>query len=321
MEAIVWYGGADLRPQTVADPEPQVDHVVIDVSLAGVCGSDLHAIRGHHGPRRPPLILGHEFVGTVPGRDGRFAPFPLVVCGTCPACLRGEENLCATRGLIGLDRPGVFAERVLVREDALVRVPDGLADAEAVLTEPLATPLAALRAAGLAEGARIGVIGCGPIGLLAIHAARMLGLDVVAVEPVIERRRLAAAFGASESLADLEGFAGRGLDLVLDAVGIEATVVAGANAVRRGGTVAILGLAAETGRIPLADLVRRGVAVRGHYAYTRADFVAALRLLGDHPVAADWVTTVSLDDGVDGIQQLVARPDQVTKLVLSVGAR
>jgi threonine dehydrogenase-like Zn-dependent dehydrogenase len=319
MEAIVWYGGADLRSETVADPVPQADHVVVDVALAGVCGSDLHAIRGHHGPRRPPLILGHELVGTVAGREGRFAPFPLVVCGSCAACLRGEENLCATRGLIGLDRPGVFAERVLVREDALVAVPDGLADHDAVLTEPLATPLSALRAEGLAAGARIAVIGCGPIGLLAVHAARSLGLDVIAVEPVAERRRVADRLGAEETHADLAAIAGRELDLVLDAVGIEPTVAAAIDAVRRGGSVVILGLAAETGQIPLADLVRRGISVRGHYAYTRADFAAALYLLADHPIAADWVTTVGLDAGVEGIHQLVAHPEQVTKLILSAG--
>jgi threonine dehydrogenase-like Zn-dependent dehydrogenase len=319
MEAIVWYGGADLRREMVPDPVPQTDHVVVDVTLAGVCGSDLHAIRGHHGPRRPPLILGHELVGTVAGREGRFVPFPLVVCGSCAACLRGEENLCATRGLIGLDRPGVFAERVLVREDALVAVPDRLADLEAVLTEPLATPLAALRAEDLPEGARIAVIGCGPIGLLAVHAARTLGLDVIAVEPVAERRRLAGDLGARETHSELGAIAGRGLDVVLDAVGIEATVAAGIDGVRRGGGVVILGLAAEVGQIPLADLVRRGIAVRGHYAYTRADFAAALRLLADHPIQADWATTVPLDASVDGIRRLVGHPEQVTKLILAVG--
>jgi L-gulonate 5-dehydrogenase len=74
--------------------------VAFDIALAGVCGSDLHPYRGHRGPRTPPLVLGHEAVGTVRGDDGRYVVFPIVSCGACPACLRGEENLCETRGLL-----------------------------------------------------------------------------------------------------------------------------------------------------------------------------------------------------------------------------
>src|SRR3954468_23971372 len=133
MRAIVWHGHADLRAEDVAAPVPGEGQVVMDIALAGVCGSDLHAIRGHHGPRRPPLILGHELIGTVAGREGRYVAFPLVACGECAACRRGEENLCERRGLLGLDRPGAFAERVAVPEEGLVALPDDLDDRLAVL--------------------------------------------------------------------------------------------------------------------------------------------------------------------------------------------
>jgi threonine dehydrogenase-like Zn-dependent dehydrogenase len=86
MDAVVWHGGADLRCEDVPEPVAAAGEVLVDVAVAGVCGSDLHAIRGHHGPRRPPLILGHELVGTVAGRPGRFAAFPLVACATAGAC-------------------------------------------------------------------------------------------------------------------------------------------------------------------------------------------------------------------------------------------
>jgi threonine dehydrogenase-like Zn-dependent dehydrogenase len=305
----------------VEEPSPGDGQVVLDISLAGVCGSDLHAIRGHHGPRRPPLILGHELVGAVAGRAGRFVAFPLVTCGTCPACRRGEENLCEHRGLLGLDRPGAFAERVAVREDALVSLPDGLDERIAVLVEPLATPLSALRSAEIVPGSRVGVIGCGPIGLLAIHAAARDGHEVVAVEPLAARRDLASSFGAARVEADLASVSGLGADVVFDAVGIAETVTGGTRMVRRGGSVIVLGLGAEEGVLPIADLVRRGVAIRGHYAYTAADFAAAAEMLRKQPPAGDWLTVVTLDQTPAGIRRLLEHPDTTTKVLIDVGAR
>lgn len=320
MRAIVWHGAADLRLEEVPEPAAEPGQVVVDVALAGVCGSDLHAIRGHHGPRRPPLVLGHELVGTVPGRAGRFAAFPLVTCGTCAACIRGEENLCERRGLLGLDRPGAFAERVAVREDALVALPDDLDSRLAVLVEPLATPLSALRGAGLGPGDRIAVLGCGPIGLLGVHAAVLEGLEVIAVEPVAGRRELARALGAAEVHADLGALEDARVDVALDAVGIPETVRAGLRGLRRGGQVIVLGLAAEEGVLPIADLVRGGIGLRGHYAYTAGDFADAARLLHEHPLPTDWLTEVPLADTARGIQDLLERPDRTTKVLVDVGA-
>jgi L-gulonate 5-dehydrogenase len=122
----------------VVEPERTDCQLLFDVGLAGICGSDLHPYRGNPEPRRPPLVLGHEAVGTVAGRPGRFVLFPLVTCGVCHACARGEVQLCERRGLVGLDRHGVLAQRIAVDDDALVPVPDGLDDRLAALVEPLA---------------------------------------------------------------------------------------------------------------------------------------------------------------------------------------
>jgi threonine dehydrogenase-like Zn-dependent dehydrogenase len=318
MNAIVWHGGADLRYETVAEPLVAPGQVLVDIALAGVCGSDLHPIRGHNGPRRPPLILGHEVLGRIDGRDGRYVAFPLAVCGQCPSCRRGEENLCARRGLLGLDRPGVFTERVSVPEDSLFRVPDELDDRVAVLVEPLATSLSALRAESLEPGSHVVVLGCGPIGLLAIHTARHLGLRATAVEPLAERRELAAGLGADAVHEDLTAVRGLGADAVIDAVGIGETVSAGCAAVRRGAVVVVIGLGAEHGPVPIAQVVRDGIIVRGHYAYTRSDFGAALDLLASDPPNVDWLTLVALQDTAAGIQALIERPHSTTKVIVQM---
>ena len=107
-------------------PPPEGDGVLIRVASVGICGSDLHQYRGNPGPRRPPLLLGHEAVVTVAGRPGRFVLYPLVSCGECEACVRDEQNLCHRRGLLGFDRPGVFADSLAVDADAHIRLSVGL---------------------------------------------------------------------------------------------------------------------------------------------------------------------------------------------------
>jgi threonine dehydrogenase-like Zn-dependent dehydrogenase len=316
MRALVWQGGANLALQELPDPVPAAGEVLLDIHLAGICGSDLHAYRGHGGPRTPPLILGHEAVGTVAGLPGRFAVFPLVVCGECAACLRGEENLCARRQLLGMHRAGVFAERATVPRDTLLPVPEGLDDARATLVEPLAVCLSALRPHALGPGLRVLVIGCGPIGLLTLHAARSMGADVVVVEPVAERRAIAAAFGAPVVLEDVAAIEPGTADLAVDAVGLEATWQAGIGGLRPGGELVLVGLGQDTGPMPVADLVRRAIVVRGHFAYTRDDFSAALRMLADDPPPDGWVDVVPLAAGADAFARLSASPPSSIKVLL-----
>jgi threonine dehydrogenase-like Zn-dependent dehydrogenase len=319
MRALVWHGGDRLSIEELAEPETGDGHVVFDVVLAGICGSDLHPYRGHHGPRQPPLVLGHEAVGTVAGLPGRFVLFPLVSCGVCRACVRGDGQLCERRGLVGLDRQGVFAERIAVDAAALVPVPDSLDDRLCALVEPLAASVSALRLERVGRGDTVVILGSGPIGLLGVHAAVLLGARVLAVEPLTHRRELAARLGAGQVFADAAGVPSACADFAIDAVGIEATWRAGIAAVRAGGSVSVVGLGEAEGRIPMGDLVRRGIGVRGHYAYTRADFEAALELLVDAPPPIDWIDVVGLDEAAEGFRRLVEEPDSVTKVLVDVG--
>lgn len=317
MKALVWHGGQELGLEDLPEPEPAADEVMFEVELAGICGSDLHPYRGHPGPRRPPLVLGHEAVGTVAERPGRYTVFPVVACGRCRACLQGEENLCEERGLLGLDRQGVFAERVAVRADALVPVPAGLDDRIAVLVEPLATSLAVLRLDEVSAGERLLVVGGGPIGLLGVYAAAERGISVTCVEPVAERRALAKRLGAQPVLADPGDVPAGQADSAIDAVGIEEAWRTAITGVRSGGTVALVGLGQAEGGMPVGDLVRRGVTVRGHYAYTRRDFEDALALLAERPPPQDWLTVLALADGAEGFHRLVTEPAVVTKVLLA----
>ena len=317
MRALVWHGAASIDLEDLPEPPLDEGEVVLEVELAGICGSDLHAYRGHPGPRSPPLILGHEAVGSVAGRKGRFTVFPLVTCGACRMCMSEQENLCEQRHLLGLDLPGVFASQVVVREDALLPVPDGLDSRVAVLVEPLAASLSAWRVNGIAAGDSVLVVGGGPIGLLAVYLGAQRAARVVCVEPVAERRALAERFGAAGVLADTNAVRLGEADFAIDAVGVEETWRAAIGGVRSGGTVVLVGLGRAEGGMPVVDLVRRGVTVRGHYAYTRRDFEDALTLLAQSPPPLDWLTVMGLSEGAEGFRLLVEEPASVTKVLLA----
>jgi threonine dehydrogenase-like Zn-dependent dehydrogenase len=316
MRALVWHGGRSLAMEELPEPEAAAGEVVLDVGLAGICGSDLHPFKGHHGPRRPPLVLGHEVVGTVPGLPGRWSVFPLVVCGKCEACLAGRENLCPSRQLLGLHRPGVFADRVAVPRAALLEVPDGLSDHVAALVEPLAVCIAALAPARLGPDSRVLVLGCGPIGLLSVHLAARRGAEVVAVEPVQGRRAWASRLGAASALATADEADEMDVDLSVDAVGAEATWRTAIAKTRAGGEVVVVGLAQSDGGMPVADLVRRSIRLRGQFAYTRAEFAEALELLARDGLSTEWLEIMPLEQGLAAFSRLADAPDATAKILL-----
>lgn len=316
MEALVWLGGDKLSVENVERPEPSDGEALFRVSLAGICGSDLHAYRGAGGKRRPPLVLGHEAVGRVDGDDRLFAVFPLQGCGVCDTCRAGRENLCPDRRLLGLDRPGTFAELVAVPAAALVPVPAGVRADVAALTEPLATALAVFSGYELSPGQRVAVIGCGSIGLLAVFAAARAGCTVTAADPVASRREAAIEVGASDVVESAEQWPAGAADFVVDAVGIEPTWTAALKAVRPGGIVDVVGLGQASGIVAIGDMVRSGLTLRGTYAYSRADFAAALAMLAERPPSTSWLERLALKEGPAAFENLAAFRAQAVKILL-----
>jgi threonine dehydrogenase-like Zn-dependent dehydrogenase len=316
VKALVWYGTRDVRFEDAPDPEPGEDEVVFDVELAGICGSDLHGYRGHPGPRVPPLVLGHEVVGSVAGEQ--YTLYPLAGCGTCDHCLAGEDNLCASWRLLGLHRAGVFAERVVVPRSSLVALPAGLEPRRGVLAEPLACCVGALAPYELAAGSEVAVLGCGPLGLLTVYLAARTGARVTAVDPVPERLERAQRLGAQAVAESGEGLEAGSLDLVVDAAGFETTWRAGLAAVRNGGDVVMLGLGQADAPFPMAVLVRKAVRLRGQFAYSRAEFARAVGVLGECDLDLSWLSDAPLSDGAEAFANLVDRPAEFSKILLSL---
>ena len=318
MRAAIWLGEGSVEVREVDDPDPAPGEQVVRVIAAGICGSDLHAYRGRAGGRVPPLILGHE--ATVEDETGnRSAVFPLLDCGHCDACRRGDTNLCGTRGLLGLSRPGLLADLVSLPSSCLVPLPASIDAVAGAMIEPMATAMQVGRITGPGTGSRVLVIGAGAVGLLAVHALRSTGAAVDVVDPVGSRTSVAVRLGADRTggtPAELPDATGA-YDVVLDAVGAASTWADAILAVRNGGTIAMVGLAARTGELDMGQVVRRGVHVIGIYGYRRSDFAAALDLVARSPLQLDWMSVRPLTAAAEMFAALETDPAGVIKVVFA----
>jgi threonine dehydrogenase-like Zn-dependent dehydrogenase len=314
VRALVWLAPKSVELRNEPEPVARDDECIVTVLATGVCGSDLNGVRGLSSRRIPPLILGHE--ATVRADTGElFVAFPLSTCGRCDRCLEGAPNLCGNRSLLGLDRPGTFAERVAVSVGNLVPVPLGLGIVPASLTEPLATAMHVARQEGVSAGRTVLVIGCGSIGLLATYAFSRLGATVHATDPVAGRRAVASLLGADSILPSRDEIRPQTYDIIFDAVGIPATWSLAVASVRTGGSIAVVGLGQSEGLAPMGAVVQRGLTLRGYYAYTRDDFDAALKLLAISPPQTGWVRQVGLEEGAGILLRLVDDPALAAKVM------
>jgi 2-desacetyl-2-hydroxyethyl bacteriochlorophyllide A dehydrogenase len=316
--------------ESIDEPRQGGDDVLVRPDAAGICGSEIEGYLGRMPNRVPPLVMGHEFAGTVleSGRGARgdwtgrrVVVNPLLSCRVCARCKAGDRNLCADRRLIGVHVSGGFAERVAVPTSNLVALPDALDARIGALVEPLAN---AVHAVGLARRlvapANAVVLGGGTIGVFGLHAARAAGIpDVRVVEPNGDRRAAALAAGARAVHADASELAAeRNADLVIDAVGATATRRSALDIVRPGGAIVLLGLHEDETALPFHRVVRDQVALQGSFAYTDTDFAAALDLLTSGRVRLGAISGIlPLDAGPEAFASLAEGPTPLLKTFLS----
>ena len=311
------------------EPEPALDpgEVVLRIDAVGICGSDMHAYHGHDPRRNPPLILGHELSGTVvagPGIGRRFTANPLITCGTCEYCVQGRNNLCANRTMVGMTRPGAFAQRMSIPVASLVEIPEQMSARMAALTEPAATALHALNLSAralhrpLAEG-RLLIIGGGAIGMLAALLARNRGCADVRVAETNALRRASLERHAGVPAFDplVEKAADNAFDLVIDAVGAKATRAAAFAAVKPGGVIMHVGLQDWASEIDMRKLTLAEITLLGTYTYTTADLRATVAALQDGAFGdLAWVEERSLAEGAQAFRDLHEGRSAAAKIVL-----
>ena len=341
MKAVVWNGPEEMVVEEVPEPTLEPSTVIVRPGAVGICGSEIEGYLGKMGNRTPPLVMGHEFAGTVTkvgegvdedlvGRE--VAVNPLSADGTCPLCRAGYTNLCPNRKLVGIHSPGGFAEYALAPAQNVYPLPEGVEARTGALAEPLANGVHAVRlglAGHFVEHAV--VVGAGTIGLMCLQAAVLDGIpEVSVVEPHEARRQQALELGAratyasgEEARAALEGSTeGLGADLVIDAVGAEVTrKMAVEELLRPGGRVVFIGLHDDDTTLGYHGVVRGQLDLQGSYAYTAEDYEQALEWLVEGRAGIRNLPPVlPLEEGPNAFAELVRGPSSRIKVFLAGSA-
>jgi (R,R)-butanediol dehydrogenase / meso-butanediol dehydrogenase / diacetyl reductase len=341
MKAVVWNGPEEMVVEEVPEPAVEPGTVKVRPDAVGICGSEIEGYLGKMGNRTPPLVMGHEFAGTVTevgegvdeGLVGRtVAVNPLSSDETCPLCRGGYTNLCPNRKLVGIQSPGGFAEYALAPAHNVYPLPEGVEARTGALAEPLANGVHAVRlglAGHLVEHAV--VVGAGTIGLMCLQAAVLDGIpEVSVVEPHEARREQALKLGARAAYASgeeareaLEGpTEGLGADLVIDAVGAGVTrKMAVEVLLRPGGRVVFVGLHDDETTLGYHGVVRGQLDLQGSYAYTADDYEQALEwLVAGRAGIGDLPPVLPLEEGPGIFAELVRGPSERIKVFLAGSA-
>jgi (R,R)-butanediol dehydrogenase/meso-butanediol dehydrogenase/diacetyl reductase len=330
VRAAVYHGPHDLRVVEVPEPSsPASGAAIVRVRRAAICGTD--AAEWDHGPllARPPVTLGHEFMGEVvdvgsPG-DGfvvgeRVVSGAGVWCGICEWCVRGRTNLCADYKTLGLHVDGGLAGYVEVPTKTLVVVPNELADDTAAIAQPLAVALHAVRRSGLRAGESCVILGAGGIGAFIVAGAKACGASpLIALDVDDARLAAASALGASEvinvrdrDIADVVRGAtdGVGPDVIIEATGAPHAPAAAIAAVKRGGRVLLVGLQGAPRELDLLQATVKEIEISTTLAHVcRQDLPEAVAMLAKGGFAAATIErTIALGDLVEqGIKPLAER--------------
>ncbi len=346
MKALVKYasGPGNVGLRDVPVPEPDRDEVLIRVKYCGICGTDLH-IEADEFPNAPPVIMGHEFCGTIV-RAGeaaaeRFRPGDRVVgelhtgaCGVCSLCRAGQPHICDQKLALGSKTDGAFAEYLALPAWLVHLLPDGIPWEVAGITEPLAISTHCLIERGrLGAGQSVLISGSATMGLMATILASRLGATTIIVSgtdlDAPMRLPLARALGAThtvnvqrEPLRDvvLGATDGRGVDVWIDCSGAAAAIGSGIDLVRKAGKVVLIGLVGtETIAVPWNSLLYKELDLAGCFSSPPSSWEKALAAEAEEAGKLRRLVTAILP--LDAWQQGFAmmRRGEGVKILLDMG--
>lgn len=333
MKAAVWHGRQDVRIQNVDDPPPPPPgQVQVRVAWCGICGTDLHEYVGgplyipldHPHPLtgvQAPVIIGHEMSGEViavgegvedfaPG--DRVAACPIIGCGTCRWCRTGSMAQCDRVAFLGTSwTGGALAERLNLNAYQCYHLSDGISDQAGALVEPFSATVRAVAQSGAGPDDNVAIIGAGPIGLMALMAARLRGVKRVVAFEVAEKRIAAALQCGADAVIDptredpekacLAATEGEGFDVVVECAGQPATVLMAGRLTRTRGRLVIMGVFEKPAALDLTDIVFREKIVSGSMSGYGL-YNETIQLMTDPRFRAD----VLISDRI-GLDELVSR--------------
>ncbi len=341
MQAAVLNRPLDIEVKQVPIPVPKADEVLLKVHCIGICGSDVHYYEHGRIGRyvvEAPIILGHELSGVIVevGSDvshvavgDRVAVEPGVTCGRCDYCKSGRYNLCPD--VVFMATPpvdGAWAEYVTIRSDFVFKLPEAMSFEEGALIEPFSVGIHAMNRGRVTPADRVLVTGLGPIGLLAVQAAKMYGVsEIYATDVVPFRRELALKMGvtavfdpSSEDVKQklAEATAGHGADVLVETSGNGRAISDAITTVRRGGRVVLVGMPAKDDLpVNINHLIDSELDVFGLFRYANT-YPAAVQALAGGKLDVEQVIThrFALEDIKEAVEMARTQKDTSIKIMI-----
>ncbi|MFA5667728.1 MAG: 2,3-butanediol dehydrogenase [Balneolaceae bacterium] len=346
MKAARWYAAKDIRIEETSIPTPNDNQVKIAVKFTGICGSDLHEytagpqlipvdkpypLNGHQGT----TTLGHEFAGVVEEvgknvknvkKGDRVTVEPIFRNPASPFITNGQYNLSEPLGFVGLTSNGAFAKYTVVEDYMVHKIPDTMTFEQAAIVEPAAVAAYAVQQSRMKMGDTVLITGAGPIGLLTVQVALAMGASQIFVSDLSENRlKKAKEVGATHTFdardkdvpKKIRELTGNGVDIFIDAAGVQQSFDTGINSLRNGGMAILVALFGKEIVHDALDQALRELTIKGIIGYRNIfPEVIALISSGRLPVEKLITNVISLDEVVEkGFDALIKDPSEVKILV------
>jgi L-iditol 2-dehydrogenase len=295
--------------ETVDSKRPAAGEARVAITACGICGSDLHMYRGDHPVLRPPLVMGHEFVGNVVevgegvtsvNVGDRVIGIAGRGCGECEACREGNWNWCEKLQVIGGHVPGALAEELVLPAEQFIKIPDWIPDDQATLIEVGAVGMHTINRYGSVEGKSCLVSGAGPVGLVLVKDLKALGAGAVVVSDISASRRDMALSSGADMVIDpreegaedqVKATFPRGLDVAFDCAGREASLLSALRLTRRGASIVLTAIFEAQVTIPMALVQRAERHLIGVQMYKREDFLKVIELMEQKKLDLSGIVT------------------------------
>lgn len=341
MKAAILSSNYKIEIIEIEKPKIKDNEVLINVKATGICGSDLHAYRGRHAFRKPPVVLGHEVAGVIEevGKEvkkyrpgDRVTVRPIDSCGKCVPCREGRDNICQNKRVPGIRGwIGTFAEYFVAPQKCLYLLPDTISDVEGSLIEPLAVGVHSVRRAGIKKGDNIAILGVGTIGLMCLVAAKRVDINKLLVSDIVEKnlgiaKELGADVGFNTShlsffdlLRESEEFKGTTIDHVIITAAFPSVWVDAVKICKTGGQICVIGMFENPITIDLLNLMLEEKNVCTSTNYLEDDFQNAIKIASEVDLSKLITHKLPINEADKGLKILDKRIDNPIKVVLTNG--
>lgn len=330
MKAVRFYGIENIKCDEIAIPQINDNEVLIKVKYAGICGSDKHIFNKGMFIEHIPETMGHEFVGTIVKLGSKVKNFfigdnvtanPMIWCNQCESCRQQKYNTCDKLTFMGESRNGCFAEFINVDQKKLVKIPPNLSLKTAVLCEPLAVAIHAVKKAKLQQNNRVAIVGMGPIGILTMLVAKKI-YNVTSIDVVdISANRLDFIEKNYSEINTKNHFDRKDeYDVIIDAAGSKTAFTDDILHLKSNGSLYVISLAEINFTIDTNILVNKQLKIMGCNGYDFVDIINGLAYLSYKKIKVDSLITneFRLVDCKQAFNLLMQSDKLILKIIFSI---